>query len=75
MTAGPARAFGLPQPVLRTGEQANLALWDLGETWTVAPPYASRSRNCAFAGRTLQGRCTLTIAAGSVAHRMAEVAR
>jgi len=75
MTAGPARAFGLPQPALRTGEPANLALWDLGETWTVAPPYASRSRNCAFAGRTLQGRCTLTIAAGSVAHRMAEVAR
>jgi dihydroorotase len=75
MTAGPARAFGLPQPALRTGEPANLALWDLGDTWLVAPPYASRSRNCAFAGRTLQGRCTLTIAAGSVAHRMAEVAR
>ena len=33
------------------------------------------SRNCAFAGRTLQGRCTITIAGGTVAHRLAEVAR
>jgi dihydroorotase len=75
MSAGPARAFGLATPLLRPGEQANLALWSLGETWTVAPPYASRSRNCAFAGRTLQGRCTLTVAGGSVAHRLVEVAR
>jgi dihydroorotase len=75
MSTGPARAFGLPAPKLRPGEQANLALWNLGETWVVAPPYASRSRNCAFAGRTLQGRCTLTVAGGSVAHRLAEVTR
>jgi dihydroorotase len=75
MSAGPAKAFGLPAPQLRAGAQANLALWNLGETWTVAPPYASRSRNCAFAGRILQGRCTLTIAGGSVAHRLVGVAR
>jgi dihydroorotase len=75
MSGGPARAFGLPAPALRTGEPANLALWDLSERWLVGPPYASRSRNCAFAGRTLQGRCTMTIAGGAVAHRMAEVAR
>jgi len=75
MSAGPARAFDLPVPALRTGAPADLALWDLSESWVVAPPYASRSRNCAFAGRTLQGRCTVTIAAGTVAHRLAEVAR
>lgn len=75
MSAGPARAFGLPVPLLRPGEPANLALWNLAETWTVAPPYASRSRNCAFAGRTLKGRCALTIAGGSVAHRLVGVAR
>jgi dihydroorotase len=75
MSAGPARAFDLPVPALRTGVPADLALWDLSESWVVAPPYASRSRNCAFAGRTLQGRCTITIAAGTVAHRLAEVAR
>ena len=75
MSAGPALAFGLPAPTIRVGEVANLALWNLGESWLVMPPYASRSRNCAFAGQTLQGRCTMTIAAGSVAHRMVEVAR
>ena len=76
MSAGPARAFALPVvPAIRVGEIANLALWNLGESWLVAPPYASRSRNCAFAGQTLQGRCTMTIADGAVAHRMVEVAR
>ncbi len=75
MSSGPARAFGLPAPALRVGEPANLALWNLGESWLVAPPYASRSRNCAFVGHSLQGRCTMTVAGGSVAHRMVEVAR
>jgi dihydroorotase len=75
MSAGPARAFALPVPAIRVGEIANLALWNLGESWLVAPPYASRSRNCAFAGQTLQGRCTMTIADGAVAHRMVEVAQ
>jgi dihydroorotase len=75
MSRGPAVAFGLPVPALRAGEPANLTLWNLSERWLVGPPYASRSRNCAFAGRTLQARCTLTVAGGSVAHRMAEVAR
>ena len=75
MCSGPARAFGLTAPALRVGEVANLALWDLAERWLVGPPYASRSRNCAFAGQTLQGRCTMTVAGGSVAHRLAEVAR
>ena len=75
MSRGPAAAFGLPVPALRAGEPANLTLWNLSERWLVGPPYASRSRNCAFAGRMLQARCTLTVAGGSVAHRMAEVAR
>jgi dihydroorotase len=74
MSCGPAHAFGLPAPAIRAGEIANLALWNLGESWLVAPPYASRSRNCAFAGLTLQGRCTMTIAGGAIAHRMVEVA-
>jgi hypothetical protein len=36
----------------------------------VEPPYASRSRNCWAEGMTLQGRCTLTVAGGTVAHRL-----
>jgi dihydroorotase len=69
MTAGGA-LYGLPVPRIGLGEQANLALVDLQARWTVGEDgYASRSRNCAFEGRTLTGRVQLTIAAGAVAHR------
>jgi dihydroorotase len=69
MTAGPARAFGLPRPRIAVGGQADLALWDLRERWTVGEDdLFSRSRNCAFLGREVQGRCLLTLAGGRVAH-------
>ena len=74
MSAGPARAFGLEAPALRSGSPANLVVWDLSRDWLVRPPYASRSTNCAFDGQMLRGICTLTIAAGSVAHRALHVA-
>ena len=72
MSSGPAAAFGLPCPAVRAGAPANLSLWDLGASWLVQPPYASRSTNCAFAGQTLRARCHLTVAAGTVAHRLIE---
>jgi dihydroorotase len=72
MSRGPAEAFALPRPELRPGAPAHLSLWDLGAAAVVTPPYASRSTNCAFAGRTLRGRCHLTVAAGTVAHRLIE---
>jgi dihydroorotase len=75
MSAGPARALRLPAPAIRPGAPAELAAWDLAERWRVEPPYASRSRNCAFAGRTLQARCALTVARGRVCHRLVEAAR
>ncbi|MFI5051187.1 MAG: dihydroorotase [Gaiellales bacterium] len=74
MTSGPANAFRLPVPELRAGAAANLALWNLGESWLAEPPYASRSRNCWCEGQTLQGVCTLTVAGGSIAHRLVEAA-
>jgi dihydroorotase len=73
MSSGPARAFGLPAPGLAEGRTAELAVWDLAASRVIGPPYASRSRNCAFAGRTLRGVCRLTIAGGRVAHRLIEV--
>jgi dihydroorotase len=74
MSTGPATAFGLPVPALREGAEANLALWSLGESRVIEPPYASRSRNCWAEGMALTGVCTLTIAAGRVAHRLVEAA-
>jgi len=75
MTAGPARAFGLTVPRIAVGAVADLALWDLRERWTVSEDdLRSRSRNCAFLGREVQGRCRLTLAGGRVAHSAAAVA-
>jgi dihydroorotase len=69
MTAGPARAFGLPRPGIAVGREADLALWDLRERWTVGDDdFRSRSSNCAFLGREVQGRCLLTLAGGRTAH-------
>jgi dihydroorotase len=68
MTAGGA-LYGLPIPRIAPGEPANLTLIDLDARFEVgAEGYASRSANCCFHGRTLQGRVLLTIAAGTVAH-------
>jgi dihydroorotase len=69
MSAG-AALMGLPAPAIGPGEPANLVVVDLDATWQVGEAgYESRSENCCFAGRTLQGRVTLTVAAGAVAFR------
>jgi dihydroorotase len=68
MTAG-AALYGLPVPRIALGEPANLTLIDLDARFEVgAEGYASRSANCCFHGRALQGRVLLTVAAGTVAH-------
>jgi dihydroorotase len=69
LTAGGA-LFDLPVPRIAPGEEANLCLVDLAAEWDVGEHgYESRSENCCFAGRRLQGKVLLTIAAGAVAFR------
>ena len=69
LTAG-AELYDLPTPRIEVDQPANLCLVDLDARWEVgAEGYASRSANCCFHGRTLQGRVLLTIADGAVAHR------
>ena len=65
-----AALYGLPVPRIAPGQPANLCLVDLEARFEVgADGYASRSSNCCFHGRTLQGRVLLTLAAGGVAFR------
>jgi dihydroorotase len=69
MTAGMA-LYDLPTPRIAPGEPANICVVDLTSRWEVgADGYASRSENCCFHGRTLQGRVVLTLADGAVAFR------
>jgi dihydroorotase len=69
MTAG-AALFELPTPSIAPGQPANLTLVDLDASWVAGEHgWQSRSENCCFAGRQLQGRVLLTLAAGTLAHR------
>jgi dihydroorotase len=69
MSAGPARAFGLPVPRIAVGAPANLVLLDLEQRWTVtAEGFRSRSANSWLLGRTLTGAVVKTVAAGKVVY-------
>ena len=67
LSAGPARALGLPVPRIAVGEPANLVLLDLEAEWTVREDaFRSRSANSWLLGRTLVGAVVRTIADGRV---------
>jgi dihydroorotase len=69
--AGGAEPFGLERPSLAPGSEANVALCDLGATWTVGEEgYESRSSNSWCAGEELTGRVLMTLAGGQVAYRL-----
>jgi dihydroorotase len=69
MTAG-AALFGLPTPRIALNEPANVTLVDLDAEWVAGERgWESRSESCCFAGRALQGRVLLTLAAGAVVYR------
>ncbi len=67
LSAGPARALGLPVPRIAVGEPANLVLLDLEAEWTVREDaFRSRSANSWLLGRTLVGAVVKTVADGRV---------
>ncbi|HYF26073.1 MAG TPA: dihydroorotase [Baekduia sp.] len=69
LTSGGA-LFGIPEPRIATGRQADLTLVDLAAQWTAGENgWESRSANCCFTGRRLRGRVLLTVAAGAIAFR------
>jgi dihydroorotase len=68
MSAGPARAFGLPVPRLALGERANVVELDLDAEWTVmADDLRSRSANSWCLGTRFTGRVATTVADGRIA--------
>jgi dihydroorotase len=69
MSAGPARAFGLPEPRLELGARANLVLLDLETEWTVEEAgFRSRSANSWLLGERLRGLVLNTVADGRLVH-------
>ena len=70
LSAG-AEPFDLEPPSLAPGNEANVALCDLGAEWTIGEDgYESRSQNSCFAGRAVTGRVLMTVASGQVAYRL-----
>ncbi len=69
MSAGPARAFGLPIPRIEVGANANLVLLDLESSWRVeSAEMCSKSANSWLLGETLFGRVRATVADGRLVH-------
>jgi dihydroorotase len=69
--AGGAEPFEIERPSLAPGNEANIALCDLGAEWTVGEDgYESRSSNSWCEGHKLTGRVLMTLAAGQVAYRL-----
>jgi dihydroorotase len=68
MSTRPARILGTDDHgrPLEPGAPANVVAFDPAAEWVVEPPFASRSRNSAFLGRTLRGRVVHTIYRGEL---------
>jgi dihydroorotase len=65
LTVGPARLFDLPYGRLRSGDPADLVIFDPDEVWTVDPTrFRSKGKNTPVAGWSLRGRVRATLFAG-----------
>ena len=71
MTAGPARALGLPAGTLEPGDAADVALIDPSMQWTIDPAaFLSKGRNTPFAGEEVTGRVVRTLVGGETVWRL-----
>jgi dihydroorotase len=77
MSTAPGRVLGLGDHggPIEPGRPANLVAFDPSAEWVVAPPFASKSKNSAFTGRTLRGRVVHTVLRGAFTVRDGEAAR
>jgi dihydroorotase len=74
LTWNPARALGLGAGTLAVGAAADVTVLDPAARWTIRPEaFASRARNCPFAGWEVQGRAVVTIVGGRVVYKRSKV--
>lgn len=68
VSSNPARILGLPLGGLARGEPANLTVLDPDASYVLdARTFQSKSRNCPFDGRAVQGQVVLTLVDGAPA--------
>jgi dihydroorotase len=69
MSGGAARAYGIDEPRIAVGAQANLVLLDLKASYGITEgDFRSRSVNSWLLGETVKGKVRATIAAGRLAY-------
>jgi len=69
MTAAPARVLGIDAGTLAVGARADVTVIDPAARWTIDPErFASKARNCPFAGREVKGRVVRTLVGGRVVY-------
>jgi len=69
LTVNPARVLGLPYGTLAVGAAADVTVIDPDAEWVIAPAqFASRARNCPFAGWKVKGRVKQTLVGGRVVY-------
>ena len=67
MVTNPARRFGIGS-ALEEGAPADLTVFDLDASYTIQPEdFLSMGKNSPFAGRTVFGKCLLTLSGGEIA--------
>ncbi len=63
----PAEMFNLPVAKLAVGANADLAIFDLENEYTIDPAdYLSKSSNTPFNGQSVYGMCSLTLVNGNI---------
>jgi len=68
LNGAPRRRFGVGSPI-EPGQPADFTVFDLNEPYPVDPgEFLSMGRSTPFAGRTVYGRCRLTVCGGRVAY-------
>ncbi len=73
MSVNPARILGIPGGHIRVGDAADLAVADLGKTWTVEPDKLhSKSKNTVFKGMNFTGKIICTLKDGEIVYNCEE---
>ncbi len=71
MSVTPATVFKLPGGSLRSGNVADVTIFDPVRQWIVDPAaFHSKGRNSPYAGAQLRGRATCTIVSGRIVHTL-----
>lgn len=69
MSTAPARRFGLTSGI-KAGNPADLCVYDLNTSYTINPDaFLSKGKATPFAGRTVYGKCVMTLCGGKIAYK------